>query len=607
MAPFSKETVETAIPSGESITSHAGTPAKPASGHLRADAVSLEIPVKVHGSRVTEVARGIAPHTEPFEEQTSTMIVFPQGGVLRMSTAVNVGQMLVLTNLKSRHDAICRVVKVRTFTNLQGYVEVEFTHAQPGYWAAQFPPDLPTPQSKAAVPESPSAPPAEVNEKPTADISWAPAPPPLSTAFDMPTAKEIQPVAGLPPTPVYIPPTRPVSAFINIGSHEDVQASASATTTTTASVPSEIEQEIPVSLAPKVSEPVDFPGALPAAPPATLSMSELLGDDEAETENSRTDVLDAIEQPQESPAAETLPSGSLQSTFGSLSGGGSLEPDAANSSESAPQSHPNWKLVGLSVAALLAVIAGGFFYTHSRPTNHNEVTTTNTSSAPVAAASTAGQQVPSHTEQTEFPPTSQPVAPNAARNNNIAAVSAPAPNRDSSSPSGHPPAVSERPAAPSPSPSIMAQSVNAHPMASPHADSTQAIDLPSVGVAPAPNSEDAGAVPGIIGSNSAAPPPPGIKPEGEVKVGGQVTEPVLLSKVAPVYPVIAKEAGITGDVVIKTSLDKNGNVSHMEIVSGPTMLRQPALEALRRWKYKPSTLDGEPVPTTILVTLKFHR
>jgi outer membrane biosynthesis protein TonB len=45
----------------------------------------------------------------------------------------------------------------------------------------------------------------------------------------------------------------------------------------------------------------------------------------------------------------------------------------------------------------------------------------------------------------------------------------------------------------------------------------------------------------------------------------------------------------------------------MEIVSGPAMLRQPALEALRRWKYKPSTLNGEPVPVTILVTLKFHR
>jgi hypothetical protein len=118
---------------------------------LRADALSLEVPVKVHGSRVTEVARGAAPHTEPFEEETGTMIVFPHGGVLRMSTAVTASQMLVVTNLKTRQDAICRVVKVRTFSNMQGYVEVEFTHQQPGYWGVHFPSEGPA-QASASEP-----------------------------------------------------------------------------------------------------------------------------------------------------------------------------------------------------------------------------------------------------------------------------------------------------------------------------------------------------------------------------------------------------------------------------------------------------------------------
>ncbi len=148
MAPLSKDTVAVANPSGESTVSKASIPAKSASGHLRADAVSFEVPVKVHGSRVTEAVRGATPHTDPFEEETATMIVFPQGGVVRMSTSVSVGQMLVLTNLKSRQDAICRVVKVRTFSKLQGYVEVEFTHAQPGYWGVHFPSDGPAPQNK---------------------------------------------------------------------------------------------------------------------------------------------------------------------------------------------------------------------------------------------------------------------------------------------------------------------------------------------------------------------------------------------------------------------------------------------------------------------------
>jgi periplasmic protein TonB len=607
MAPFSKETVETATPSGESVSSHVGAPAKPASGHLRADAVSLEISVKVHGSRVTEVVRGIAPHTEPFEEQTSTMIVFPQGGVVRMSTTVNVGQMLVLTNLKSRQDAICRVVKVRTFTNLQGYVEVEFTHAQPGYWGAQFPGDRSTPQSTAAAPAPSAAPQAEANEKPTADISWAPAPPPAPKPFDTPAAKENQPAAAPPPTPVYVLPARSVSAFINIGSQEDVQASASAMVTTRAGAPSEITHETPAPSAPLVSASVSFPEALPAAPPATLSMAELRGDEEASAEDAETDAPVAVEEQQESSAAEASLSGGSHSTFGSLSGGASLESEAAASFEKSALSHPNWKLVGLSVAALLAVIAGGFFYSHSRSASHNAATVTNASAAAIAAASNAVQPDLSHTEQAAFPPAPQPVASNAARNHNVAAVSPPAPNRDSSSIPAHQPVVSQRPVVASASPNIMAQSLKARPTASQRADSTQAIDAPSVDVTPASDSPDAGAVPGIMDSTSAAPPPPEIKPEVALKVGGQVTEPVLLSKVLPVYPMMAKETGVAGDVVVKASIDKNGNVGRMEIVSGPTMLRQSALDALRRWKYKPSTLDGEPVAATIIVTLKFSR
>ena len=107
MAPLTKDTTDVTNSAADANRLKSGTAAKTEqAGHSRADAVSLEVPVKVHGSRVTEVVREITPHTEPFEEQTSTMIVFPQGAVIRMSTAVNVGQMLVVTNLKSRQDAI---------------------------------------------------------------------------------------------------------------------------------------------------------------------------------------------------------------------------------------------------------------------------------------------------------------------------------------------------------------------------------------------------------------------------------------------------------------------------------------------------------------------
>src|SRR5271155_5055327 len=142
MAPLIKDSPEVANAITAAPTAQTSVPPKPAAasgGTLRADALSLEVPVKVHGTRVSEAAAGVAPRTEPFEEEASTMIVFPHGGVLRMSTAVTASQMLVVTNLKTRQDAICRVVKVRTFSNMQGYVEVEFTHQQPGYWGVRFP------------------------------------------------------------------------------------------------------------------------------------------------------------------------------------------------------------------------------------------------------------------------------------------------------------------------------------------------------------------------------------------------------------------------------------------------------------------------------------
>src|SRR6204780_4667197 len=179
MAPLTKDTSEVTNSVAEAGSSNRGVQAKASpAGHLRSDAVSLEVAVKVHGSRVTEVVREITPHTEPFEEQTSTMIVFPQGAVIRMSTAVNVGQMPVVTNLKSRQDAICRVVKVRTFSNLQGYVEVEFTHKQPGYWSVYFPSEGPAP-APANKPTHPiaaeSAPPAikKTPDTSASEISWA--------------------------------------------------------------------------------------------------------------------------------------------------------------------------------------------------------------------------------------------------------------------------------------------------------------------------------------------------------------------------------------------------------------------------------------------------
>ena len=207
MAPLTKDSVDVTVSASEVASRPAAPapkPSTPAAGQLRADARSVEIPVKVHGSKVSAAPAGAAPRTEPFEEQTSTMIVFPQGGVIRMSTAVAIGQMLVVTNQKTRQDAICRVIKVRTFTNMQGYVEVEFTHKQDGYWGVQFGANPP-----AAPSSSPTATPAPVVQvAPPAPQVSAPQPvaaAPVKPVQEIPVAPAVAPQVSLPPVATTIP------------------------------------------------------------------------------------------------------------------------------------------------------------------------------------------------------------------------------------------------------------------------------------------------------------------------------------------------------------------------------------------------------------------
>jgi TonB family protein len=80
---------------------------------------------------------------------------------------------------------------------------------------------------------------------------------------------------------------------------------------------------------------------------------------------------------------------------------------------------------------------------------------------------------------------------------------------------------------------------------------------------------------------------------------------LLIQKTAPVYPQIAREARVSGTVVIQATISKTGMIQNLHVVSGPTMLRQPALDAVQNWRYKPYLLDGEPVDVETTVSVNF--
>ncbi|MFZ0878503.1 MAG: TonB family protein [Candidatus Acidiferrales bacterium] len=143
----------------ETVVSSSSTTVSPSSGARpsvpvdlsHAAAVCVEIPLEVHGSQKPAVPGG---PVEPFHEETRSVIVFPNGGVIRLSASVAAGQMLAVTNQNTQRGMLCRVLNVRNYPNLKGYVELEFTQPLPGFWGVSFPEDGHT----APVASSTSAP-----------------------------------------------------------------------------------------------------------------------------------------------------------------------------------------------------------------------------------------------------------------------------------------------------------------------------------------------------------------------------------------------------------------------------------------------------------------
>jgi TonB family protein len=97
------------------------------------------VPVGVWGSRRGAFSSGQFGRIEVFAEETSTVIVFPHGAVIRLSSAVAPGQMMMVTNRDSNQVAACRVVKARNFPNAKGYAEVEFFRPTKTFWGDYLP------------------------------------------------------------------------------------------------------------------------------------------------------------------------------------------------------------------------------------------------------------------------------------------------------------------------------------------------------------------------------------------------------------------------------------------------------------------------------------
>lgn len=91
-----------------------------------------------------------------------------------------------------------------------------------------------------------------------------------------------------------------------------------------------------------------------------------------------------------------------------------------------------------------------------------------------------------------------------------------------------------------------------------------------------------------------------------LRVGGKVQESNLVHKVTPEYPAEAKAARVQGAVRFAAIIDREGDVANLQLTSGHPLLVDAALRAVKRWRYKPTLVNGVPVEVVTTIEVNFE-
>jgi periplasmic protein TonB len=732
MSPIAKENeLLTATPEAAART--ASPAALSGESAVKQQPVALEVAVTVNGARAVDGS----DKREPFSESTKTVLVFGNGAVIRLSSSVAPGQLLFLTNEKTKKEVVCQVVKSKNYRNVSGYVELEFTEPVVGFWGMRFPSDrigsgpqqaTPAPavfgspaangtpvMPRPVVPkvEAPAAsltsevpvnkitaapkPEAPVVKKPvTPVIPIAPAAPvkpiaPASSAFDLPRAPEAK--ASIFAPPPQTPATPLINEALSFSSVSGVKSAASSvvnapqsfvasdsetealkqhtarlqeqlsTLLFTVAASSKPLQQVPVTPAMESAKLLDSatkvleiakrePAPVKPAEPAKVtpaplnspfaeeemkipawleplarnaaapaSTQELIEREKAKRLAEQAKIEETAEEPVA--AAEEENVFELQApTFGSV-----LPIDEIESvGETDSRSSGKGILIGAIAAGVLLLVAGGWWYMRQQSSGVQASTpaATQTRAVSVPAADTlhpqgnaAGPSNPS-LQTSATPQSNLPVQTSAARltysalNSGSAAPasisSAPVPSAQLvSNPANNGAAVatsaSVQPEPEQPKKTILGEVHLATPKVTksrkPQDDGAVDAGIAMSEAQPESNGETLGA--GLTAGNQQP-----AAPVAPLPIGGDVKQARLLSSIPPVYPTLAKNQHVSGDVRIDALIDANGRVTTMKVVSGPTLLHQSAMDALRQWKYQPALLDGKPAPMHLTVTIQFR-
>lgn len=640
--------------------------------------VALEVPVKVNGARAVEGSE----KREPFSETTTTVLVLANGAVIRLSSYVAPGQLLFLTNERTRKEVVCQVVKSKNYRNVSGYVELEFTEPVLGFWGMRFPGERHTPQ-RASLPAgrksdsdslSAGITPKSAEAKPTAYADARPAAADVTSnladamqEFKTEIKTDSRPLSKAD----LLAPAEPsveglkleanrlqeqLSALLFAEQKQSESKSSisletpskqepgdaaakifdrpteepAATKPTTVPAKSELSSFVPAApkntQAPATSsfddeqvkipawlEPLARNAAIPA-PPADEGES----DSATEIEESHTPrVPDAVPSQKHATTPAKTATTPRHTAAAPLFGSSLLRETRPELNSSRHGSKAVW--MAIAAGFVIAAASGGWYFRDSLASlvSTHTASGTSTSNAPADLASrsatppiSSAALATSSSTPVATPESSATVLKHPA--GTVSEVSAPL-----SSPAQgkvQPAAITERvPKASSSNdvevvvPEIQKPSLGQVRLAKPKLNGSAKVQANGEMAPTLEDNSDAlslgeNSLTATLGKSSNQP----AAPAAPVQVGGNVKPARMISAVRPVYPALAKTQHVAGDVHVDALIDATGRVTTMKVVSGPSLLHQAAMDALRQWKYQAATLDGRPVAMHLTVTIQFR-
>jgi protein TonB len=373
------------------------------------------------------------------------------------------------------------------------------------------------------------------------------------------------------------------------------------------------ESAAKADLAPE-SKPEIRPEPKPVAPPRPPVFSSLSAKDEEVEIPAWLRPLAQHSETAETPAAPSEATQLVSSEFAASTaqesdsvdlstrsevavfGGQLLAGDSISETASASGSKKGL-FVGLVAAAVLLAAGGAWYYRQTHAAAAPAPQPTHTSTAPVASE-------PNSVTNASTAPATPPRA--------VANASAPS-NAANSAPT-RTPTPSQAAPAPAPETRRSAETHNSAPLEEPtKKPSLGAVRLASPVVRGSGEGNASGEpLPSIDAhaESSSADPLADVAhhkaPAVPIPVGGDVKPAQLIKSVAPVYPPLAKTQRVTGNVTLDALIDVSGNVAQVKVISGPPLLHQAALEAVKQWKYTPAQLDGNPTSMHLTVTVQFR-